>query len=86
MLRQVIAVSSFSLRSIPQRAGPSIVVVVGITAVVAVLVSVFTMARSLTGSLIAVGSADRAKVLRSGANFSEGSSMLPLDTAAIVAE
>ena len=85
MLRQVIAVSSFSLRSIPQRLGTSIVVVVGVTAVVAVLVSVFTMAGSLTSSLIAVGSADRAIVLRSGANFSEGASMLPLDTSAIVA-
>ena len=85
MFRQVVAVSSMSLRSIPQRLGASIVVVVGITAVVAVLVSVFTMAGSLTSSLIAVGSADRAIVLRSGANFSEGASMLPLDTAAIVA-
>jgi putative ABC transport system permease protein len=64
VFRQVIAVSSLSLRSIPQRAGPSIVVVVGIAAVVAVLVSVFTMAGSLTSSLIAVGSADRAIVLR----------------------
>jgi putative ABC transport system permease protein len=85
VFRQIIAVLSFSLRSIPQRAGASIVVVVGITAVVAVLVSVFTMAGSLTGSLIATGSADRAIVLRSGANFSEGASMLPLDTAASVA-
>jgi putative ABC transport system permease protein len=85
VFREIIAVSSFSLRSVPHRVGPSIVVVVGIMAVVAVLVSVFTMARSLTGSLIAVGSADRAKILRSGANFVEGASMLPLDTAAIVA-
>jgi len=85
VLRQVVAVSSMSLRSIPQRLGASIVVVIGITAVVAVLVSVFTMAGSLTSSLIAVGSADRVIVLRSGANFSEGASMLPLDTAAIVA-
>jgi putative ABC transport system permease protein len=74
-----------SLRSMPQRLGASIVVVVGIAAVVAVLVSVFTMAGSLTSSLIAVGSADRAIVLRSGVNFIEGASMLPLDTAAIVA-
>jgi putative ABC transport system permease protein len=43
------------------------------------------MAGSLTSSFIAVGSADRAIVLRSGANFAEGASMLPLDTAAIVA-
>jgi putative ABC transport system permease protein len=85
VFRQVIAVSSFSLRSIPQRLGASIVVIVGITAVVAVLVSVFTMAGSLTSFAIASASPDRAIVLRSGANFVEGASMLPLDTAAIVA-
>jgi len=73
-----------SLKSIPQRLGASIVVVIGLAAVVGVLVSVFTMAQSLTGSLLSVGRADRAIVLRSGANV-EGASMLPLDTAAIVA-
>ena len=84
MLRQVAAVVRFSLMSIPQRLGASIVVVIGLAAVVGVLVSVFTMAGSLTGSLIAVGSSDRAIVLRSGASF-EGESMLRLDTAPIVA-
>jgi putative ABC transport system permease protein len=84
MLRQIAAVSVMSLRSIPQRLGASVVVVIGIAAVVGVLVSVFTMAGSLTGSLLAVGSADRAIVLRRGASF-EGESMLPLDTAPIVA-
>jgi putative ABC transport system permease protein len=68
----------------PQRLGASIVVVIGLAAVVGVLVSVFTMAGSLTTSLISVGSADRAIVLRNGARF-EGESALPLDTAAIVA-
>jgi putative ABC transport system permease protein len=68
----------------PQRLGASIVVVMGLAAVVGVLVSVFTMAGSLTTSLISVGSADRAIVLRNGARF-EGESALPLDTAAIVA-
>jgi putative ABC transport system permease protein len=43
------------------------------------------MARSLTGSLLAMGSPERAIVLRTGANFAEGASRLPLDTAAIVA-
>jgi putative ABC transport system permease protein len=85
MFRQIAAVSSMSFRSIPQRLGASIVVVIGIAAVVGVLVSVFTMAGSLTGSLLTAGSADRAIVLRTGANFSEGASMLPLDTAAAVA-
>jgi len=84
MLRQIAAVTIMSLKSIPQRLGASIVVVVGVTAVVGVLVSVFTMAGSLTGSMLAVGRADRAIVLRTGSN-TEGASMLPLDTAAKVA-
>ena len=84
MLRQIAAVTLLSLRSLPQRLGASIVVVIGLAAVVGVLVSVFTMAGSLTTSLISVGSADRAIVLRDGARF-EGESALPLDTAAIVA-
>ena len=85
MLRQIAAVSLMSLKSIPQRLGASVVVVIGLAAVVGVLVSVFTMAGSLTGSLLSVGRADRAIVLRSGANV-EGASMLPLDTAAISRE
>ena len=79
MLRQITAVTAMGLRSLPQRLGASIVVVVGITAVVGVLVSVFTMADSLTGSLLDVGSDDRAILLRTGSN-AEGASMLPLDT------
>lgn len=81
MLRQIAAVTAMTLKSVPQRLGASLVVVVGLTAVVGVLVSVFTMAGSLTGSLLDVGSDDRAIVLRTGSN-SEGASMLPLDTAA----
>ena len=84
MLRQIAAVTAMSLKSIPQRVGASLVVVVGITAVVGVLVAVFTMAGSLTGSLLDVGRDDRAIVLRTGSN-AEGASMLPLDTAASVA-
>jgi putative ABC transport system permease protein len=84
MLRQIAAVTAMSLKSVPQRFGASLVVVVGITAVVGVLVSVFTMADSLTGSLLDVGSDDRAIVLRTGSN-AEGASMLPLDTAVKIA-
>src|SRR5688572_12649242 len=84
MLRQIAAVTAMSLKSVPQRLGASLVVVVGITAVVGVLVSVFTMADSLTGSLLDVGRDDRAIVLRKGSN-AEGASMLPLDTAVKVA-
>jgi putative ABC transport system permease protein len=84
MLRQIVAVSAVSLKGIGQRLGASIVVVVGIAAVVAVLVSVFTMAGSLSGAVLASGRPDRAIVIRSAAN-SEGASALARDTAAIVA-
>jgi putative ABC transport system permease protein len=85
VLRQIAAVTLLSLKTIPQRLGASIVVVIGLAAVVGVLVSVFTMAGSLMTSAISVGSYDRAIVLRNGARF-EGESALPLDTAAIVAD
>ena len=84
MLRQIAAVTIMSLKSVPQRLGASIVVIIGIAAVVGVLVSVFTMAGSLTGSWLDVGRDDRAIVLRTGSNV-EGASMLPLDTAGHVA-
>ena len=85
MLRQIAAVSVMSLRGIPERLGASIVVVVGIAAVVGVLVSVFTMAGSLTDAFLSAGSAGSRDRVRSGANIGEGASMLPLDTAATVA-
>jgi putative ABC transport system permease protein len=85
MLRQIAAVTSMSLRGFPQRLGASVVVVIGIAAVVGVLVAVFTMAGSLTDSLVSVGRPDRAIVVRRGVNAAESASMLPLDSAATVA-
>jgi putative ABC transport system permease protein len=85
MFREIVAVTSLSLRGFPQRLAASIVVVIGIAAVVGVLVSVFTMAGSLTESLISVGRPDRAIVVRRGVNAAESASMLPLDSAASVA-
>jgi putative ABC transport system permease protein len=85
MFREIIAVSTIGLRGMAQRLGASSVVVIGITAVVGVLVAVFTMAGSLSSTLLATASPDRAIVLRSAAD-SEGASTLPLDTAGFVAQ
>lgn len=85
MLRQITVVSWMSLKGLSSRLGASIVVVIGIAAVVGVLVSVFTMARSLTDAFVSVGQPDRAIVLRSGTNAVEGASMLPLDSASAIA-
>lgn len=77
-LRQIVAVTGMNLRSIPQRLGSSLVIVIGIAGVVGVLVSVFTMATSLSGTVLSTGSPDRAIVLRSGTN-SEAASSLSVD-------
>ena len=84
MLRQIVAVTAMNLRGMRARLAASSVVVIGLAAVVGVLVAVFTMAGSLTGTALGNGSPDRAIVLRAASNF-ESSSTLPLDTAAYVA-
>jgi putative ABC transport system permease protein len=72
-----------NLRSVPQRIGSSSVIVIGIAGVVAVLLSVFGLTRSLSGAVLATGSPDRAIVLRAGAT-GEFSSTLLVDAVATI--
>jgi putative ABC transport system permease protein len=72
-----------NLRSLPQRIGGSSVIVVGIAGVVAVLLSVFALTRSLSGAVLATGSPERAIVLRAGAT-GEFSSTLLVDAVATI--
>ena len=65
---QVREIVLMNLRSIPQRAGASTVIVVGIAGVVAVLVAMLSMSSGLNKTLSATGSLDRAVVLRGGSN------------------
>src|SRR5262249_29211114 len=81
---QMVAVTAFNLRGIRQRLVASSVVVVGFMCVVGVLVSVLTMAGSLSATLLAAGHVDRAIVLRAGAN-AEGASTLSPEAAATIA-
>ena len=83
VLKQIVAVTAMGLRSLPQRKLSSSVVVIGIAGVVAVIVSVFGMTRSMSASLVAAGHADRAIVLRAGAT-SEISSTLLTDAVATI--
>jgi putative ABC transport system permease protein len=83
VLRQIVAVTGMGLRSVPQRLASSSVVVIGIAGVVAVIVSVFGMTRSMSASLVAAGHDDRAIVLRAGAT-SEISSTLLTDAVATI--
>jgi putative ABC transport system permease protein len=82
-LRQIVSVTAMNLRSLPQRASTSLVIVIGIAGVVGVLISVLAMATGMLDAMQNAGRADRAIVLRNGAT-TELSSALPRESAAIV--
>ncbi|WP_045223709.1 ABC transporter permease [Methyloterricola oryzae] len=83
-LRQVLAITWMNLRSVPQRPGASLVVIVGIAGVVAVLVSVLSMAQGFRHTLASTGRPDRAILLRSGSD-AELASSIARDQAQILA-
>ena len=65
-LKQITSISAMNLRSVPQRLGTSLVIVVGIAGVVAVMLSVLAMATGVLQTIAETGRADRAIVLRGG--------------------
>jgi putative ABC transport system permease protein len=65
---QVREIVLMNLRSIPQRLGASLVIVIGIGGVVGVLVAMLSMSAGLDKTLTATGNPDRAIVLRGGSN------------------
>jgi putative ABC transport system permease protein len=67
-LRRVGAITALGLRTVPDRPGPSLVVVVGIAGVVAVLVSVLALAESFRQTLAGTGRPDRVIMLRAGSD------------------
>jgi putative ABC transport system permease protein len=83
-LNQVVAITALSLRTVPQRLGPSLVVVIGIAGVVGVLVSVLAMAEGFRHTLASTGRADRVVLLRQGSD-SELSSSVTRDQATLLA-
>jgi putative ABC transport system permease protein len=72
-LREAAAVTAMNLRSLPTRLGTSIVIVVGIAAVVGVLISVLALATGFVTAAAKSGRPDRAIVLNSGAQIEAGS-------------
>lgn len=85
LFRQIAAVTSMNLRSLPQRFGTSLVVVVGIAGVVAVLVSVLAMSTGMLRTMSNSGREDRALVLRDG-SAAENASALPRPSIRLIAE
>lgn len=80
---QFYAATRIGLTSIPHRWGASSVIVIGITGVVAVLISVLAMAEGFAHTIASTGRPDRAVVLRSGST-SELPSVLSREAAQII--
>ncbi len=83
-LNQVVRITLVSLRSIPERLGASLVVVIGIAGVVGVLVSVLAMADGFRHTLASTGRPGRVIMLRAGSD-AELSSGVARDQATVLA-
>ncbi|MBC7983709.1 MAG: ABC transporter permease [Candidatus Obscuribacterales bacterium] len=83
--KQIGAVTAMNLRSLPQRLGTSLVIVIGIAGVVAVLVSVLAMSAGMVKSMRGAGRDDRAMVMRNGAS-NEMSSNLTREAVAVISD
>ena len=67
-LRQVFEITTMNLKTILERFGSSVVIIVGIAGSVAVMVSLLSMAEGLNSTIIKTGQDDRALILREGSN------------------
>src|SRR5439155_12746230 len=67
-IKQTIAVTLLSIRTIPQRLSSSIVAIVGIAGVVIVFVAVLSIGEGFQAAMTSAGSPGRVLVMRSGAD------------------
>src|SRR5688500_8352424 len=72
-MREVIAITLLNLKNLPQRLGASLVTVMGITGVVAVLLSVMALATGFRRTIDNSASAERTIVLSRGSEVEAGS-------------
>ena len=81
-IRQVLLVTNMNIRSILERSGSSLVIIVGIAGSVAVMVSLLAMAEGLNSTITSTGEEDRVIILRDGSSseLSSGVAMTELDT------
>ncbi len=84
-LAQVLAVTGFSIRSLPQRLGSSVTAIIGIAGVVAVMVGVLSIAEGIQKTMTNSAAPDNAIVLRSGST-TEMTSGLTGEDARIIAD
>ena len=67
-MSQIIAVTGFSLRTIPERKGSAAAAIFGIAGVVAVLVGVLSIAQGFRRAMVSAGSPQTVIVMRSGSD------------------
>jgi putative ABC transport system permease protein len=77
---QVVVVTLVNLRSLGERRGSSLAAIVGVAGVVAVFVSILSMAEGFRYTMASTGSPDRAIVLRSGSTGEMDSILMREDT------
>ena len=80
---QVREITLMNLRSIPERLGPSLVIVVGIAGVVGVLVALLSMSSGLNETLGSGGRTDQVVITRGGSN-GELASFLAIASATLI--
>lgn len=68
MLHQILAIVGISLRSIPQRWAPALVIIIGLAGVVAVFTTLLAMATGFETTLKATGRTDAVMILRGGSD------------------
>src|SRR4029077_4982329 len=68
VLSQAFAITGINIRSIPERWGSSLVIVIGLAGVVAVFTALLAMATGFESTLRATGRADAAIIMRGGSN------------------
>lgn len=66
MFSQILAITGVNLKSIPERWGPSLVIVIGLAGVVAVFTALLAMSEGFSSTLAATGSRDIALMMRGG--------------------
>lgn len=84
-IKQIVSVTQFSLRSLPQRLGSSATAMLGIAGVVAVMVGVLSIAQGVLQTMTDSAGDNNAIVLRSGAD-TEMMSGLTGDDARLISE
>src|SRR5439155_15236742 len=83
MLGQAIAITGINIKSIPQRWGSSLVIVIGLAGVVGVFTALLAMAAGFESTLKATGRNDAVIVMRGGSE-TELNSALDRDTTELI--